>query len=59
MAIIGSLLQNIDATLVDVIVLMASQLFVELATSTKQTKLLYSITIFTLSSESALGQRFT
>ena len=41
LAIIGSLLQNIDATLVDVIVLMAAQLFVELATSTKQTKLLY------------------
>lgn len=40
-AIIGSLLQKIDATLIDVNVLMASQLFVELATSTKQTKLLY------------------
>ena len=40
-AIVGSLLQNVDSKLIDVNVLMASQLFVELATSSKQTKLLY------------------
>ena len=40
-AIIGSLLQNVDRKLIDVNVLMASQLFVELASSSEQTKLLY------------------
>ena len=40
-AIIGELLQKVDIKLIDVNVLMATQLFVELATSTKQTKLLY------------------
>ena len=40
-AIIGELLQKVDTKMIDVNVLMATQLFVELATSTKQTKLLY------------------
>ena len=39
-AIIGSLLQSVDASLIDVNVLMASQLFVELATASQQTKML-------------------
>ena len=40
-AIIGELLQNVDSKMIDVNVLMAAQLFVELASVTKQTKLLY------------------
>ena len=40
-AIIGSLLQSLEPVLIDVNVLMASQLFVELATSSKHTKMLH------------------
>ena len=40
-AIIGELLQNVDSKMIDVNVLMAAQVFVELASVTKQTKLLY------------------
>ena len=40
-AIIGELLQKVDTKLIDVNVLMAAQLFVEITGSTKQTKLLY------------------
>lgn len=40
-AIMGSLLQKVDTSLIDVNVLMASQLFVEILTTTKQSKLLY------------------
>ena len=40
-AIIGELLQKVESKLIDVNVLMAAQLFVELAASTKQTKLLH------------------
>ena len=40
-AIIGELLQKVDSRMIDVNVLMAAQLFVELASSTSQTKLLY------------------
>ena len=39
-AIIGSLLQSVESSLIDVNVLMASQLFVELATASHQTKML-------------------
>ena len=40
-AIVGSLLQSLEPVLIDVNVLMASQLFVELATSSKHTKMLH------------------
>ena len=40
-AIMGALLQRVDAALIDVNVLMASQLFVEILSVTRQTKLLY------------------
>lgn len=42
-AIMGSLLQKVDTSLIDVNVLMASQLFVEVLSTAKQSKLLYQV----------------